>query len=146
MGRKKKLEEYSEKLFKGLRKQYRADGKYKGADERERVNPNSDRHKEVCNNANWKCEICGSEYIKASAIFQIHHIDGNRENGDTNNLALLCANDHSEIHGKARAKMDNYKKTHPPQRKPREGIKIGEGIEITSGGDIVIGKRNPKKR
>lgn len=113
---KKKLKEYSEKLYNGLRKQYNESGKYSSRSEIVRVSPSSDQHKDVCKNANWKCEICRLKYTEASSGFEIHHIDGNRENPKTNNLALLCATHHSEIHGIARAKMDNYKKKHSPKK------------------------------
>lgn len=41
------------------------------------------------------CEICG--FDKDYAI-EVHHIDGDRSNNNTNNLMLVCANCHRGIH------------------------------------------------
>jgi hypothetical protein len=43
-----------------------------------------------------KCEICG--YDKFVEVLQVHHIDRNKNNHDIENLTVLCANCHKEVH------------------------------------------------
>ncbi len=40
----------------------------------------------------FKCQRCGYAFL------EVHHIDGNRENNDLNNLITLCRKCHFEIH------------------------------------------------
>lgn len=42
-----------------------------------------------------KCAICNFDKVHA---LEVHHIDGNRNNDDINNLIIICANCHSLIH------------------------------------------------
>lgn len=56
----------------------------------------------------WKCAICGykehtnhvrgSKFFKYPVILDVHHLDGNRENNDPSNLAILCPTCHALIH------------------------------------------------
>lgn len=39
------------------------------------------------------CRVCGYDKVT-----HVHHIDGDRKNGDMNNLVVLCPNHHYEIH------------------------------------------------
>lgn len=43
-----------------------------------------------------KCERCG--YDKHPEILEVHHKDRNRDDGNPNNLELLCPNCHTEEH------------------------------------------------
>lgn len=44
-----------------------------------------------------KCEICNIENWQGKPLkLQIHHIDGNRNNNDLENLQILCPNCHSQ--------------------------------------------------
>lgn len=44
-----------------------------------------------------KCEICGlKEWQNKPILLQVHHIDGNRQNNELNNLQILCPNCHSQ--------------------------------------------------
>ena len=52
----------------------------------------------------YKCEKCGiSNWQNKPITLEIHHIDGNHNNNDINNLQLLCPNCHSQT--------ENYRKT-----------------------------------
>ncbi len=43
------------------------------------------------------CQICGiKEWNGIPLTFQIHHIDGNHQNHNLNNIILLCPNCHSQ--------------------------------------------------
>lgn len=44
----------------------------------------------------YRC--CGCGDIDTTSIFQVHHIDGNHNNDDVDNLAVLCASCHAKIH------------------------------------------------
>lgn len=50
--------------------------------------------REIKIEARWACVV---DKIRVSLC--IHHIDGNRENNNSENLALLCANCHGMVHG-----------------------------------------------
>lgn len=44
----------------------------------------------------WKCENCGNtEWMGQKIPLQIHHIDGDSENNELENLQLLCPNCHA---------------------------------------------------
>lgn len=44
-----------------------------------------------------KCECCGNtEWLNKPITLEIHHIDGNNQNNEMNNLQLLCPNCHSQ--------------------------------------------------
>lgn len=47
---------------------------------------------------NYKCQLCGwgemNKYTNKVPL-QVHHIDGNSENNNEDNLLLLCPNCHS---------------------------------------------------
>lgn len=44
-----------------------------------------------------KCEICKlTTWMGADIPIQVHHIDGNHENGEETNLQLVCANCHCQ--------------------------------------------------
>lgn len=46
-----------------------------------------------------KCEICGcTEWMGKTIVCQLHHIDGNPENNQLDNLQMLCPNCHSQTH------------------------------------------------
>lgn len=48
-----------------------------------------------------KCEICGlSEWNGRKIVLQLHHLDGNHNNNELDNLQILCPNCHSQT--------DNY--------------------------------------
>ena len=42
-----------------------------------------------------ECSICGFNILPS---LEIHHIDKNRKNGDKDNLIILCANCHCQVH------------------------------------------------
>jgi 5-methylcytosine-specific restriction endonuclease McrA len=42
------------------------------------------------------CERCG--YNKCLSALQVHHLDKNRSNNRLENLMVLCANCHCEVH------------------------------------------------
>lgn len=45
----------------------------------------------------YKCQCCGiSIWNNKPITLQLHHIDGNRNNNEDNNLMLLCPNCHSQ--------------------------------------------------
>lgn len=47
-----------------------------------------------------KCEICGiSEWYGKKLVLELHHIDGNHNNNNLDNLMLLCPNCHSLTDG-----------------------------------------------
>lgn len=50
-------------------------------------------HREIKIEARWACIVCAARVSPNT-----HHIDGNRENNDRENLALLCANCHGMVH------------------------------------------------
>jgi len=50
-------------------------------------------HREVKIEARFSCIACAER-----VSFNTHHIDGNRENNNPENLALLCANCHGMVH------------------------------------------------
>lgn len=56
----------------------------------------------------YKCNICG----KDSGRLCVHHMDGNHENNDPNNLCWLCNSCHARIHGgqthEINEEMTNY--------------------------------------
>ena len=49
--------------------------------------------------AGGKCEACGVSHGSKKHQLEIHHIDGDRKNGDRVNLACLCSGCHKIIHG-----------------------------------------------
>ena len=118
---KKKLEEYSKKLYNGLRKQYKESGKYSGRTGSVRIQPTIRQHNTAIDNAKRRCVICGTKYDDAPLSFDIHHVDGNRENPDTSNLLLLCTGCHRRVHDSGGALMDKYKNEHPLQGKTGKG-------------------------
>ena len=52
-------------------------------------------------NKEIKCEICGKTGEKS--LFDVHHVDGNRENNNLDNLKILCKSCHYN-------KAHNYKR------------------------------------
>lgn len=67
------------------------------------------------NNPNWKGSLCNNDKYAKNAFryykgecticklnkkicLQVHHIDSDRKNGDVDNLIILCANHHCEVH------------------------------------------------
>lgn len=56
----------------------------------------------LMNKVNSCCEICGIfNWLENKISLEIHHIDGNNKNNNTNNLQILCPNCHSQT--------DNYR-------------------------------------
>lgn len=47
---------------------------------------------------NMICQMCGRKVFGKDA--HVHHIDGNRQHNDMDNLILLCPDCHSKIHHK----------------------------------------------
>ena len=44
-----------------------------------------------------KCEICGiTKWLGKPIVCQLHHIDGNNQNNNLENLQILCPNCHSQ--------------------------------------------------
>lgn len=46
-----------------------------------------------------KCQICGKNLLKMQ---NVHHIDGDKENNDMNNLITLCSTCHNKVHSTAK--------------------------------------------
>ena len=120
-----RVENYAEKLYRGLIKLYREKEKQdifsfslarsSRAFGLERKYPGSDMRKTVLENFNNKCAICGRRFKPSDADIEFHHINGNREQTTPKNLIPLCASCHKKIHSRARAKFQSYK-----QRKEKE--------------------------
>lgn len=59
-----------------------------------------------------KCEICGiTEWQGKPIVCQLHHIDGNNQNNNLENLQILCPNCHSQTEnycGKANVNKTKY--------------------------------------
>lgn len=66
------------------------------------------------------CEYCGSTYN----FFDVHHIDGNRDNNDISNLCVLCRHCHHNVAHKALRESDgnNGKGSWAGQDRPQEFI------------------------
>jgi hypothetical protein len=47
----------------------------------------------------YLCKSCG-ENVYGSSRGHVHHIDGNKQNCDPNNLVLLCSTCHGAVHGR----------------------------------------------
>lgn len=52
-----------------------------------------------------RCERCGRVPLMEAAL-SVHHIDGDRTNGRTDNLQTLCLTCHAEVHALLRAQED----------------------------------------
>lgn len=78
------------------------------------VNTNSLKNKLFKNGLKEeKCELCGITSWNSNPLsFQLHHIDGNRENNKIDNLMILCPNCHSQTDNYAgkKAKKKSTKK------------------------------------
>lgn len=62
----------------------------------------------------WKCECCGnSEWFGQPLPLEIHHIDGNRQNNNLNNLQILCPNCHSLTDNWRSRNIKGYNKSKP---------------------------------
>lgn len=57
----------------------------------------------------WKCEICGTtdcidylygkhKSVKFPTLYDVHHIDHDRNNNDFRNLTILCPTCHAKVH------------------------------------------------
>lgn len=59
-----------------------------------------------------KCSNCGlTEWMGKSIVLQLHHIDGNHNNNNLENLQLLCPNCHSQTEnycGNANSSVEKY--------------------------------------
>jgi 5-methylcytosine-specific restriction endonuclease McrA len=53
---------------------------------------------EVHAKGTYECPQCGKTQ-EDGATFDVHHIDGNPENGDMGNLTALCRECHRDEHG-----------------------------------------------
>lgn len=71
--------------------------------------------------------------------FDIHHIDGNPENNDINNLIALSLKDHYEIH----KKQDDWKACKALSIRLKEGITSEERSELSR--KIHTGKKRSKE-
>ena len=60
----------------------------------------------------YKCECCGlTEWMGKPIVLQLHHIDGNHDNNNLENLQLLCPNCHSQTEnycGNANSSVEKY--------------------------------------
>lgn len=59
--------------------------------------------------AGWKCEACRVPINKYPFNLEAHHIDGNPQNNDRDNLVALCALDHKKVEGmipRARSRLE----------------------------------------
>jgi len=50
-----------------------------------------------------KCTKC--DYDKHKGSLHVHHIDGDHNNNSKENLEVLCANCHAELHHKSKLKI-----------------------------------------
>ena len=110
---KKKLELYTNKLYRGLLERYKEDGSFsfpyfieeesKGT----RIKVSVSQEFTVLENYSHKCVICGKPYDKDG--FKIHHINGDSSFTVTKNLVSVCHRCHKKINRAARAKLKDYK-------------------------------------
>lgn len=120
------LDKYAEKLYKGELKVLKEKLKREGEDifdtairwlttddettkKGKRLSPTSSQGKAVIEKCNRECVVCGASYSKEPEDFQIHHIDGDRTNTVTKNLALMCNKHHKKLHTAANAKLKDYR-------------------------------------
>ena len=71
----------------------------------------------------YKCEICGiTDWQNKPLTFHLHHIDGNHNNNQLDNLQVLCPNCHSQT--------SNYsgKKSEEEKRKRKANLKKNKEI------------------
>lgn len=55
----------------------------------------------------YKCESCGlCKWMDRNIPLELHHIDGNKENNNLNNLQILCPNCHAFTHNYRRQKSN----------------------------------------
>ena len=47
----------------------------------------------------YQCRICSKKWLDVERHFHIHHIDGDKQNNDFDNLILMCPSCHGHIHG-----------------------------------------------
>ena len=58
-------------------------------------------HTEIKDLFGWKCERCGHSHDPGNGYtMTVHHLDGNKSNNETWNLAVLCQRCHLCIQGK----------------------------------------------
>lgn len=60
---------------------------------------------EIRSRDNHLCQCCG-ENVYRSKRGHVHHMDGNKQNCDKNNLILVCATCHNAIHGRNNVTSD----------------------------------------
>jgi len=122
--KRSKLEQYADKLYRGLIKLYREKEedifsfsltRSERAFGLERKPPSESTKREVIRKYGSKCVICGTKFELYDPRLQFHHVNGNRAETKAENLIPVCANCHKEIHELAREKFQSYK-----QRKEKE--------------------------
>lgn len=119
---KAKLEEYANKVYKGDLKRFKEKQKKDASyafslfyEEKskttkgKRVAPSTNQGKDVIDNCNRKCVVCGKKYDEDNDDFQIHHVNGDRSKTSVSNMVLLCHSCHKKIHRKANVKLKEYK-------------------------------------
>ena len=124
--KKNKLEQYADKLYRGLIKLYREKEedifsfsltRSREVFSPERKSPSKSDKRKVIKKYGSKCVICGTNFELGDLDpkLQFHHVNGNRGETNEKNLIPVCANCHREIHELAREKFQSYK-----QRKEKE--------------------------
>jgi predicted HNH restriction endonuclease len=105
----KKLNDYADKLYRGILKSYKEQQEWKKfypkavRPERESIAP--PQKIEVIEKSGGKCEICRRPYD--TVTFEFHHINGDRAITVDENLLLVCLFCHKKIHAKAGNKLAN---------------------------------------
>lgn len=48
--------------------------------------------------ANWKCELCGTDYSQDRKNLHVHHVNSNKRDNREFNLRVLCRSCHMKVH------------------------------------------------
>ena len=88
------------------------------------------KRKETLREYDHECEFCG-----ANGGLEVHHIDGNASNHDSDNLIAVCHECHMNIHYPERDDCDNPERFREWNDKilPRDERKTGDELSSTSG-------------
>ncbi len=135
----RKLENYANKLYKGLLKKYKEKLQknttfsfnlfLEQEKKPERESLTDGQKSKVRKNCENKCVICGKRY-KDPHEFQYHHVDGNSTRTLIRNLVLLCNRCHRKVHSEARVKLKEYK-VRNRDKLQRQGLLGDFGIAST---------------